>query len=48
MKDGCGVATRYERCGGSFLNAVILAAIIISACETYTCIAKHNHTRPVS
>ncbi|WCR20774.1 transposase (plasmid) [Paracoccus alcaliphilus] len=29
MKDGCGVATRYERCGGNFLNAVILAAIII-------------------
>ncbi|SEO09364.1 hypothetical protein SAMN04489859_103419 [Paracoccus alcaliphilus] len=29
MKDECGVATRYERCGGIFLNAVIIEAIII-------------------
>ena len=29
LKDWRGIATRYERCGDIFLNAIILAAIII-------------------
>ena len=29
LKDWRGVATRYERCGDIFLNAIILAAIVI-------------------
>lgn len=29
LKDRRGIATRYERCGDIFLNAIILAAIVI-------------------
>ena len=29
LKDWRGIASRYERCGDIFLNAIILAAIVI-------------------